>query len=810
MKFRKLIATAAVFALLVGSMASFAGCSRRGSTLVIAYDNFSSKFSPFFASTAYDMDVASMTQASMLSLDRVGTVIKNGIDGETIKYNGTDYTYNGIGKIGYEIGATTTYTIEMKQGVKFSDGKPMTIDDYIFSMYVCLDPTFEGGITLNGLPIVGYLSYKLNIANEYIGVCESIVDDEGVYDADNPGYTRTQYERFFDEGAVAEAYELLAQQIYDYVMEEYLDWAIEENQTDYLPADPNLLKDPAYKIAFSMVLWNFGHFDGNAFVSGVTETEFTMQGSNVPTIAFYAEEIAAAYDDPDDPDYCGLLTAAGVESAGANIVNDYLIVAYTKASGGDASGAVPIIKIDGIERLSDYKAKVTLRGFDVTAINQLGIQVAPLHYYGDAAKYNYAQNKFGFDKGNLDIVRSKTTVPMGAGPYVFKSFKKGVVSFEANQNYWDGAPAIKFVNFRETAEGNKLTGTIKGTFDVSTPSFNKDVANEIKKQNSNGALSGDKLQTELVDFLGYGYIGMSAVNVRVAGVGAESSKNLRKALATVFAFNRDVAVDSYYGEQASVIQYPISNTSWAAPKPNDTGYAVAFSKDVNGAAIFAANDTQEQRETKVKAAALGYLQAAGYPVANGKVTGPSTLGVNSKTTYGIYIGGGGKGDHPTFSILTKAKEILNDIGITLNINDPNDNNALWNALDAGTADMWCAAWGATSDPDMYQIYHSKNILKMYGGAPNSTEDNRYAIIDSALDAKIMEARTTDVQAVRAALYKDALDIVMDWACEVPIYQRKEAAVFNMKNVDTTSMPGDITSFFGWYAEPALFKLSSSK
>ena len=70
-----------------------------------------------------------------------------------------------------------------------------------------------------------------------------------------------------------------------------------------------------------------------------------------------------------------------------------------------------------------------------------------------------------------------------------------------------------------------------------------------------------------MDNLGYGYIGMSANTMNVGGEPAsEASKDLRKAFATVLAVYRDVAIDSYYGERASVINYPISNTSWAAPQ----------------------------------------------------------------------------------------------------------------------------------------------------------------------------------------------------------------------------------------------------
>ena len=47
--------------------------------LVVGYSPFSEKFSPFFAETAYDQDVSSMTQISLINLDRMGQVIYKGI-----------------------------------------------------------------------------------------------------------------------------------------------------------------------------------------------------------------------------------------------------------------------------------------------------------------------------------------------------------------------------------------------------------------------------------------------------------------------------------------------------------------------------------------------------------------------------------------------------------------------------------------------------------------------------------------------------------------------------------------------------------
>ena len=69
-----------------------------GKTLVVAYDYFSEKFSPFFATTSYDQDAAGLTQVSLLPSDREGNVLLNAKDGQVVAYNGTDYTYNNWGK----------------------------------------------------------------------------------------------------------------------------------------------------------------------------------------------------------------------------------------------------------------------------------------------------------------------------------------------------------------------------------------------------------------------------------------------------------------------------------------------------------------------------------------------------------------------------------------------------------------------------------------------------------------------------------------------------------------------------------------
>lgn len=123
-------------------------------TLVLAETGFESKFSPFFAASAADQDVIDLTQIALLGADRKGEMVLNGIEGETREYNGTDYTYHGPADcvVTENADGTVTYDIKLREDLKFSDGEPVTIDDVIFSMYVFLDPTYDGSVTMYSYP----------------------------------------------------------------------------------------------------------------------------------------------------------------------------------------------------------------------------------------------------------------------------------------------------------------------------------------------------------------------------------------------------------------------------------------------------------------------------------------------------------------------------------------------------------------------------------------------------------------------------------------------------------------------------------
>ncbi len=608
--------TASALAVLGVCAALLAGCvgqspdngQTENDTLVVGTLNFDGKFSPFFYTNAYENDILRLVHLYLLDTDREGSVVLNGIAGETRSYNGTDYAYRGIAdcSVTENPDGTVFYDITVRPDVQFSDGTLVDIDDVIFSLYVPLDPSYDGTMTLYSLPIEGLEAYRQ----------------------------------------------------------------------------------------------------------------------------------------------------------------------------GDARS------ISGIQKTGSHSMRLILTERSATALYNLATAVVPMHYYGDEALYDYNNQMFGFTKGDLSAVRAVTTKPQGGGPYQFVSYAGGTVTLEANPRYWKGTPHIRYIQFREGQEADKVTGMIAGTVDITDPSYSTETAKAISNANG-GALSGPVMETVLTPNPGYGYVGFNAKNVCVGGnPGSDASKALRKALATVIAVYRDVAVDSYYGAFANVIHYPISDTSWAAPRVTDEGYRHAFSVNVENDPIYREDMTAEQRYVAALEAALGYFEAAGYTVENGTLTSAPE---GAQLGYEVLIGAGGTGDHPTFMALSLASEALKTIGFTLTVTDLSNFSELTNTVNAGTAELFCMAWGATPDPDLYQVYHSQ------GGSNETT----YHIKDEQLDELILLARQSSDQDYRKTLYRECLDLIADWAVEIPMYQRQNATVFSPRRLDLSTLTPDMTTFWDW-------------
>lgn len=450
----------------------------------------------------------------------------------------------------------------------------------------------------------------------------------------------------------------------------------------------------------------------------------------------------------------GVVFSDGTPVTADDIIFNYLVYADPTYDGAATFYTLPIqgmkeyhegdaTEISGIKKIDDRTVQVTLDGIDPSAIWKLAISPVPKAYYG------VDDSGKEFTKGDLSVPKSRNASPLGAGAYKFESFDKGVVTLKANENYYKGQPLTPTIKIQVVAEANKLEAVKLNEIDISDPSASPEMVADVESAG---------LEYKLIENLGYGYIGMNAKRI--------PDINVRKGL--MHLMNRGPAVETYYGDLADVIERPMSTVSWAYPQ---------------GATEFYGFNPEK---------ALEYFTAAGYKQVD-KGGKPSLEKDGKQLKIQVGIPGGGTMNHPTAPVLTQMKTEMEKMGAVLEILDT-DGTVFFDKLNAAEWDMWVAAWGSTADPDMYQLYHSNGST------------NRYQVSNPELDAAIEAARSTNDIEVRKGYYAEALDLVMEEAVEMPVYQRKNMYVFNPEIVDMDSLPTDMTPYYTYFSEIETFRL----
>ncbi len=160
------------------------------------------------------------------------------------------------------------------------------------------------------------------------------------------------------------------------------------------------------------------------------------------------------------------------------------------------------------------------------------------------------------------------------------------------------------------------------------------------------------------------------------------------------------------------------------------------------------------------------------------------------------IAGSNLTDHPTYQVFQTAAKLLNECGWDVEVIA--DSQAL-TKLSTGSLAVWAAAWGTTVDPDMYQVYHkNSNASSVRAWGYNAILSNdSYWMEQDILDQMseiIDDARETDDQAIRTALYEKAMGYVLDLAVELPVYQRQQLYAYNANVIDSSSFPEDINPY----------------
>ena len=706
-----------------------------GTLTVSAGGELTGVFSPFYAETAGDRMIADLTQIKLIVRDREGSPVLNGIEGETRALNGKDYTYTSAGSVTVteNLDGSAVYDITLREDLTFSDGMPVTIDDVLFTLYVFLDPSYEGPVKMADLPIRGLAAYRQGTVPLYEMLVAAGQDNEDYT------YWDEETQTAFWEEALPAAGEQFAQSILDAWIKS---GAAGEDKSVAACADAK-----GYTISADADLARFW------------TVMFRYHGGDLNEV--------------NEQENAGVSLWSCLDSAYHESV--------------DTGEMAP--SITGIVRTGDYGLRIEIDRQDASMAGDLVMPVAPLHYYGSVSEFDYENNRFGFTKGDLSGVQEKSSVPLGAGPYVIGRYTGSWVALEANETYFKGTPLTRELIVTSADADDPIPAIRIGDLDIAQGTYTSDMARAIADANGTSELDlfeGETVTARLADSSGYGYIGVNADEVNVDDEPfSQNSRNLRKALLTILSETRAEAVEDWFGLFGSVIEYPMPLASWAYPVDSADGPYTAYDLDAEGNQIYTEEMTPEERSQTAVEAALGFLEAAGYTVEEGVVTEAPEGG---PLTFKAVVNGGGVGEHPAYAMLTRAAGMLESIGITLTVTDVENEEELTGAIRDGDAGLWAAYREVDAEPDLYSIYYEES------------EANESHIADRSLNVLLEQERMTADPTLRRALYKAAMAIVMDLGLELPVYEGSDVYVFSSQRVDTETLPTDMTPYWNWLNE----------
>ncbi len=765
-------------------------------------------FNPFFATSGTDTSIIAVTQIGMLTTDALG----NPVCGQNEDTVALDFTYKTSAD-----GKYTDYSFIIKNGMSFSDGKPLDIDDVLFNLYVYLDPAYMGSATIYSTDIVGLKAYRAQdpMVNEdlgedavnatfYANADQRIQDIRNYLDGKSDTIVQNQTqvnadivkmkEMFREEvetdwtnnvGSL-ESYEKEYRFTQDWEVFYYAEGLVSHKRT----ADGRLEKDAAGKYMTS--LDDADNMLAEEMAAVVAASGATTEDAKAEVIKNYAiETVYETYTLTNTK----LFEVLNYWQTGANLRDELMQQAKSDyIENLKNTTGLKVKTISGIttsKTSTDFKGNalgaehdvlnIKINGVDPKAIWNFAFSVAPMHYYAGAERAAKANrvDYFGVDYGSKSFFDevlqdpAKNGLPVGAGPYM-ASDEAGSATptkdtfYNNNWVYYVRNPyfstigtglsnaKIKYMRYKVVASDKLMQALEAKDVDFGEPNATVDNINKI------GGISHLAYQQYMTN--GYGYVGINPKYV----------PDIEVRQAIMMAMNTSSIIQNYYTEAlAQVLYRPMSITNWAYPQEATEYYQFTANKDV----------------------IINKVKSAGWVMnSNNKFEKDGKL---LKLTFTI---AGETTDHPAYAMFKTTAEFLNQCGFDVTV--VTDVSALKKLATGGLA-VWAAAWSSTIDPDLYQVYHKDSnatSVKNWGYPTimNDTTgqfDFEKTVINNLSD-KIEAAREVMSEEERAPLYAEALDMIMSLAVELPTYQRNDLVVYNKEVINVNSLNQNATANSG--------------
>lgn len=790
-------------------------------------------FNPFFATSAPDVSIAGQTQLSMLTTnaeekavcgDEYATVAK----AYTEKVNGT-----GEDK-------TTTYEFVIKNGIKFSDGEPLTIKDVLFNLYVYLDPMYMGSSTIYSTKIQGLQAYRQQNP-------EADSDNASALEQEDYNRAEVRLQNMVDyldelsgplpssdvlaqtqEGQdVLKVMELYAEAVesdwntYSTALEGYKDdykftegWELfyflmrlVDEQWEEVVVDGVTRKqkrtDTNGKILTGFDADKNGDVDGQGFIDEMNEAV------NSTTLAEYRDKNGLADDDAGNAlakSYIQRDTAIArvyaantttkedfpkaISRVGSELTNEFVAEARQERLENAEDS------VDSISGITTYKTttfdgkdlgashdvlKIVIDGEDPRAIWNFAFAVAPMHYYSNAEQIEKAKNGqgFGVDFGNKEFFDT-----------VLKDSKKSALPVGA------GTYMATDVNGNDlSVANNDGTKFFKNNwvYYKRNPYFEtvgSGVSNAKIKYMRYMVVSSDQIFNSLVAE----DIDIGEPSATPTNIGKLAQPDLMQYLGY-----KDYYTNGYGYVGVNPAKVPDINIRQAILKSMNVALTINYYGDYasqiyrpmsttswaypDGATSAYKDDFVDLTFTREKSVIRDLVRNAN----------PEYM----KLTFTI---AGETKDHPAYRMFQDAADFLNDCDCGFDITVITDVSAL-KKLTTGELAVWAAAWSSALDPDLYQVYHKDSnatSVKNWGyDKIVKTDDPTYAyerkIVmggnenNPDLSMIIDQARETTEKGERIELYAQALDMIMSLCVELPTYQRKDLVVYNKKFINEKTL-----------------------
>ncbi len=835
---KKIISLFLCLILCMGILTSFTSCSgSNADAFVIMTEQLDGLFNPFFYTSAPDGTIVSMTQIGMLSSKYV--------DGKVEVAYGED---EAVVVKDYEIvendDDTTTYNFVLKNGIKFSDGHPLTMEDVLFNYYVYLDPVYTGSSTLYSTDILGLSEYRTQTVgsasddsdnlitsqatsranariNELINLFNSEVKasatKEVAYEAMKAAINSYSVSSGYQSAISNNPNEVTSKDLladYEYALKLFK----EELETDYVSAQESYIDEP-YKSyeEFSDEIFCF------MYTEGYVEVEYA-EGEDGKIDRTKIEKMTPGYPSSikSKEDAVNYVYKDKIARE-LNIILQYWATATTLTTEFTAKAKEVILH----ENVSD-DGKLAVESISgIVSLGHTDAAGTTIKVNGTDYKIASAHNDDGTVKneGEYDVL--SITID-GIDPKAIWNF---AITIAPQHYYGEGSKVgVDVANNQfgvEFASFDFMTDIIQSTRNIKIP-MGAGSYKATNTKNSDTPSESDFYTNNVVYFKAnenFNTVGEGIENAKIEKIRYQvvSSSNAIAALeeGNVHYISPSLTTDNYekLGDlsKKGVVTLTTDQLGYGyvginAGKVNDINLrkAIMCAMNTSLALDYYRAGTAEQIFWPMSKVSWAYPTGADaddngfdYPplgawseeiAINNIEKYMQEAGVSagdSELTVKFTIAGSSLQDHPTYKVFRDAATLLNDMGWDVEV--VCDTQAL-TKINTGSLEVWAAAWSSALDPDLYQVYHKDSTATStlawgYPYLKTSGTAEEMNILDDLSDL-IDEARETNDQAERSDLYKEAMEQILDLAIELPVYQRSVLYAYNSKVIDSASLPAE--------------------